>query len=518
MVRSRAAYFQFLLLLIGVIGQVNALMVYSGPNAIFGPPMSGVLPGLSVSAPTPWFANTAPQSIQYGMQQQSPFIPQLVAMPQLEAQMQQMEQIQHMQQMQQQQQLQNLQLQQMQLGNLQNPQPAFSNLVAQELGPPFPGGQLTSMLPEMQSNFIAGSAPAPARCPCKDEASSPNDNVSTVKSLDVSNGTANDKNPMFVDLCHIAKVVVNQDHPSDSGTGGMSLADVTAIYGGGGAGGLTADQRGRVVLGEVHKTSLMCLDDRLTEPSMSTPGGDLGEFALALSSYQKLKGDKQMSQALVDSLLLQYIGTLPGDRRLVHCTDERALRHLETTLPAENLDLRSPPWHAKEAGLLDRLTEVDNQGDSHFRLMLKQPEWYELSKDLTPMVLKSFYKLLWQQHQDSTSSLYKTPRLHLQVLTGQSSPQAFFEVSSCAACQEHGIAPMLTPRNEHRAVLVSHLDAASTRREELATFFSRAASATPIKIDREKLHTRLNRHGWLALETTGSRIAAGLPFYTLDYV
>ena len=41
----------------------------------------------------------------------------------------------------------------------------------------------------------------------------------------------------------------------------------------------------------------------------------------------------------------------------------------------ENLDLSAPPDHLKDR-LLEVLTTVENQGDSHIRLLLKAPEWY----------------------------------------------------------------------------------------------------------------------------------------------
>lgn len=314
--------------------------------------------------------------------------------------------------------------------------------------------------------------------------------------------------------CQVSKVTVKQEHHSSAGP---SFAQVTALYG---DGALNQLQRRMATLTYVARTPFMCLDDRVTEPSLVTPGGDLGEFILALSTYLQERGAPEGAeprQEVVHSLLSQYLEGLPTSRPMVHCTDDRALRHLEAELPAENLDLRAPAEHVKQAGLLQKIAEVENQGDSHVRLMLKQPEWFQLHELLVPLVLRSFYTLLWQQNQDPNSPLYHAPKLRLHVLSGTSNPQAFLEVTSSELCRGHGVAPMLTPRQGGRAVLVSHLDAVSERRAELAAFFARVANATPRKLDAKMLHQRLDRHGWLALETTGSRIASGLPFFTLTY-
>jgi len=314
--------------------------------------------------------------------------------------------------------------------------------------------------------------------------------------------------------CDISKVKIRQDH---TGQSGLTMIDVGAIYGGL---ALSKVQREMVTLGSVATTSLQCLDDRVTEPSIGTPGGDLGEFILALGSYlaeRDASGEAMPTQEVVDALLQKYVESVPHGRPVVHCTDDRAVARLESEIPMENLDLAAPPDHAKTAGILDKLIEVENQGDSHIRLMLKHPEWFQVNPHLVPMVLKSFYSLLWKQNQDSRSPLFHQDKLRLNVLSGTANPQAFLEIASSEQCQKKGVAPMLTPKTETRSVLVSHLDAVSLRREELANFFARIANATPRKVNAQRLHQRLDRHGWLALETTGSRIAAGLPFYSMTY-
>jgi len=303
--------------------------------------------------------------------------------------------------------------------------------------------------------------------------------------------------------CHVSRVVARQDHEGSS-TGTISLSEVSALYG---EASPSVSQGETPVLRSVGETSFSCLDDRLTNPSISTPGGDIGEFILALASYLVEKGGSQIvPQHTVDVLLARYLDTLPTSRPMVHCTDDRAIRHLEGELPMENLDLAEPPEHLK-AGLLEKLTEVENQGDSHIRLMLKQPEWFQLDRNLVPTVLKSFYTHLWGGGS----------KLKLMVLAGDSNPQAFLEVTSAQLCGSRGFAPLLTPRTKSHALLISHLDAVTFRREELASFFADVANTSPQKIDQKKLHQRLDRHGWLALETTGSRIAANLPFYTVTY-
>lgn len=362
---------------------------------------------------------------------------------------------------------------------------------------------------QQQQTPVAGTGyadvPMAAQCPCD---SGPNTNVASPRQAAVAFAGGM---PQEAD-CRVSKVSVHQDHQSNSG---LKLSDVTSFYADDAM--VKSVQLSRVRTTAVSAVSFMCMDDRVSEPSLATPGGDLGEFILAIASHLQ---DAQPTQQIVDSYLQRYVAMLPSSRPLVHCTDDRALSHLEGELPVENLDIRSPPEHVKQAGLLQRLVEFENQGDSHIRLMLKQPEWYQLNNLLVPMVLRSFYSLLWRQHQDPSSSIFHAPKLKLQVLSGESNPQAFLEVVSAGLCHGSGVAPLLTPRDGQRAVLVSNLDAVSLHRAELAAFFASQHTEGPGPqhiITAERLRQRLDRHGWLALETTGSRIADGLPFYTLTY-
>lgn len=316
------------------------------------------------------------------------------------------------------------------------------------------------------------------------------------------------------DGVHLSKVEIHSEH---AGNAGLSLSEVSEIYG-----GLTMTdvQRHRVKLMYIANVSFSCLDDRSIEPTLATPGGDLGEFVLATASYYEEKdgahGD-QPSQEMIDSLLEKYLDTIPPSRPIILCTDASAIKQLEEELAAGALDLTAPSNQAKSAGLLEKLTLPENQGDSHFRLLLKQPEWFQLNRDLVPKVLRSFYTLLWEQEQDSSSRLHASAKLKLKVLSGEPNPQAFLEVTCSGRCKAKGMAPMLRPQEGSEPVLISTMEAASFRRKELAGFFAKVSRSTPRKISPDRLHKRIEKHGWLALETTGSRIASGLPFYSMTY-
>ena len=66
------------------------------------------------------------------------------------------------------------------------------------------------------------------------------------------------------------------------------------------------------------------------------------------------------------------------------------------------------------------------------------------------------------------------------------------------------------------SVFVNHLDAVSIQRAKLAQFFSDKVNTHQDSVDAVKMQKRLKHHGYIALEITGSYIAKGLPFISIN--
>jgi hypothetical protein len=82
----------------------------------------------------------------------------------------------------------------------------------------------------------------------------------------------------------------------------------------------------------VPETSFKCLDGRNNKGVIATPGGDAGEFILALSVYEDLLGGgRVLSQENVDNFLTQYLKTMKP-KKFHMCTDDKAISHLEREL------------------------------------------------------------------------------------------------------------------------------------------------------------------------------------------
>jgi len=96
----------------------------------------------------------------------------------------------------------------------------------------------------------------------------------------------------------------------------------------------------RKLLGDIKKynwakvstSSFMCVDGRVPFQSINTPGGDAGEFILALHTYQNYFGSKMnLTEEAVDRIFKLYL-THMKQKQFTMCTDDQAIEHIEKTL------------------------------------------------------------------------------------------------------------------------------------------------------------------------------------------
>jgi hypothetical protein len=87
----------------------------------------------------------------------------------------------------------------------------------------------------------------------------------------------------------------------------------------------------------VPEASFRCLDGRNAKGVLGTPGGDAGEFILALIVYEDLLGGgKKLTQDNVDMYLSLY---LKGMKQLKFymCSDDAAIEHVQKELSVKNI-------------------------------------------------------------------------------------------------------------------------------------------------------------------------------------
>lgn len=92
---------------------------------------------------------------------------------------------------------------------------------------------------------------------------------------------------------------------------------------------------------DVAYQKFACMDDRIGEPSILTPGGDLGEFLLGLSVLTNSNSDKplELKADAITDMMSRYAQSIPPSRQLYHCNDDLSVTHLEKDLSLVGLDL-----------------------------------------------------------------------------------------------------------------------------------------------------------------------------------
>lgn len=87
----------------------------------------------------------------------------------------------------------------------------------------------------------------------------------------------------------------------------------------------------------VPESSFRCLDGRNAKSLLGTPGGDAGEFILALMVYEDLLGGgKKLTQDNVNLYLSLYLKSMKQPKFYM-CSDDAAVEHVQKELSVSNI-------------------------------------------------------------------------------------------------------------------------------------------------------------------------------------
>lgn len=77
-------------------------------------------------------------------------------------------------------------------------------------------------------------------------------------------------------------------------------------------------------------------------------------------------------------------------------TDDDAIFHMEReTGLTLNIQTLKNPLEANKEDLMKALVKAENQGDRHLKNLLKNPELYNIRRDIVEMFIRSFFSVLW---------------------------------------------------------------------------------------------------------------------------
>ncbi|CAG9333175.1 unnamed protein product [Blepharisma stoltei] len=299
--------------------------------------------------------------------------------------------------------------------------------------------------------------------------------------------------------CHPSKIKLTQDR---EGTG-STYEEINEKLSG----------YGNFSYARITHSAFRCLDGRIVDDILGTPGGDAGEFVLGLLVYQDLAG-VSYTQEDIDEYFEKWLKCMDPDQFYM-CTDQAAIDHVMKELAIDELDIYNPDPEIQDK-LLDALVDPNNIGDTHLKLLVESPHLYSIQNDAVKYFIRSFYQTLW----DTESPLYEL--LYLDILEGSHAETAFLEIKTNEQCLLDQVAPLVAPmesEDDTMSVLINHLDSVNIRRGQTAEFFvNKVAQNTTSKLTVKTMYSRLKHHGMLFLDVTGEHIAKDLPFYTASFV
>lgn len=243
------------------------------------------------------------------------------------------------------------------------------------------------------------------------------------------------------------------------------------------------------------------IDGRSEEKIMATPGGDMGEFILAMSSFED-ETKVSIDQATATGLLMEYLKTMSRSKFYM-ATSEHAHDNLTAASGCRNLDIADPP-DEKKSMLLEIVGDPANVGSQHLKFMLQDPTGYGVQKGLVEKGIRAFHQVMWNKTFAQSSTLC------YMLLKGPHKEKGFVNVQTAQHCQDQGLAPLISPQTCYNSMYVNHPEAVIKFRAELAHFMAQTNKALA-----QTMITKMNEKGTTMLAKTASKILKGYPVFTV---
>lgn len=262
-----------------------------------------------------------------------------------------------------------------------------------------------------------------------------------------------------------------------------------------------------------------CVDGRDDSSVVGTPGGDAGEFMLGLGAVEAVLG-RPLTRAVVTKLLRRRLDTFgrfymhtdiaAGNRFIAALRgDSRLTRAIGTTFEALEWRewLSEPPLEARPP-LLEHFTNPQHMGCGHLRLMLQNPEQYEIRSGLVLDFLRAFFSTRWAG----------APEMENVVLPGGHQEGAVVNVRIEGQLHAYSWVPLLSPAYAGTQMFVNHPQVSAFLRQELAAFLAEQQDLWGEPLDPAKVLEVLEGLAGRQLGATLGHLAKGLPIYDLTFL
>ena len=263
-----------------------------------------------------------------------------------------------------------------------------------------------------------------------------------------------------------------------------------------------------------------CVDGREDRAIIGTPGGDAGEFLLALAAAEQV-GRQPLSLDGMPVLTRAFADTFGG---IYLHTDNHALNRLVRSLRADprvepavaglrTIDdwegfLRKPPVDLREP-LMEHLLQPEHVGCGHIKLALTRPHVYGIRPQLIGSFFRAFYDGLWTGARD----------LHWVVLGGDHSEGAVVNVTLEGELWPFSNIPMIAPSIGGVQMFVNHPQVETHLREQTArSLHGLVGHLLPLQPGQARaLELAIPELGAAQAQATLQSLAGGLPVFDVHF-
>ena len=260
-----------------------------------------------------------------------------------------------------------------------------------------------------------------------------------------------------------------------------------------------------------------CVDGRDDHAVIGTPGGDMGEFILALAAYEEVTGAR-LTAPQVDALMRDYVDTFGrvyyhNDtttvwRVIPQLKEDPQLKEvvgpLESPLEWRTF-LRGPPQNIR-GRLLEFYTRPDAIGCGHIRLMMQHPDEYHVRAQLVADAVGAFWRIRWEGF----------PEFEYVILGGSHGEGAVLQVTVEDRLWAFSSVPLVSPNIAGTQAFIFHSQVAAYIRENFADWMVRAPLPV-VPASRPALAEAVVRLGHLQRVVTLGRLAKGLPGFEVRF-
>ncbi len=258
---------------------------------------------------------------------------------------------------------------------------------------------------------------------------------------------------------------------------------------------------------------LSCVDGRDHVGVIGSPGGDAGEFVLALAAVEALIG-RALSQAEVQTLLRRRLDTFghfafhtdthAGNRLIAAIRSDARTKDAVAGM-TDPLAFRrffaAPPVEIRDA-LAELLVMPEHTGCGHLRLTMQHVEQWGVRDGLVQAVLREAVLLRWNGLEE----------LEFTPLAGGHSEGAVLNIRVPGRLDAYSRVPLVSPSIGGHQMFVNHPDVTRFLRRQLALWLAQNGDLFTVP-DGDALFDAMQALHEKQLNATLGALAAGLPIY-----